>query len=54
MREGAPGPVVLRHLEGIDAIMESHLRHEERELVPLLDAIDGGGPDLPESFWGGR
>jgi len=51
VREGAGGEVVLRHLEGVDAIMESHFRYEERELVPVLDACDGDGPTLPERFW---
>ena len=51
VREGAGREVVLRHLEGVDAIMESHFRYEERELVALLDAVAGGGPALPEEFW---
>ena len=51
VREGAGGEVVLRHLEGVDAIMESHFRYEERELVPVLDATAGDGPVLPERFW---
>ena len=45
------GAVVLRHLEGVDAIMESHFRFEERELVPVLDATVGDGPPLPDRFW---
>ena len=45
--------MVLRHLEGVDAIMESHFRYEERELVALLDALVGDGPALPERFWRG-
>jgi hypothetical protein len=48
---GADVRVVRSHLEGIDAIMESHFRFEERELVPLLDAIVGDGPPLPHRFW---
>ena len=51
VREGAGREVVLRHLEGVDAIMESHFRYEERELVALLDAAAGDGPALPEGFW---
>jgi Hemerythrin HHE cation binding domain len=50
---GAPGELVLQHLQGVDAIMESHFRYEERELVPLLDASDGVGLVLPERFWRG-
>ena len=53
VREGAGGEVVLRHLEGVDAIMESHFRYEERELVPVLDACVGDGPALPARFWRG-
>ena len=49
--DGAGREVVLRHLEGVDAIMESHFRYEERELVVLLDAVRGDGPALPEGFW---
>ena len=45
------GDVVLRHLEGVDAIMESHFRYEERSLVGVLDAVEGDGPALPERFW---
>ncbi len=53
VRSGATGAVVVRHLEGVDAIMESHFRYEERELVALLDASDGAGLVLPERFWRG-
>jgi hypothetical protein len=53
VREGADASVVVRHLEGVDAIMESHFRYEERELVALLDALEGDGPDLPARFWCG-
>jgi len=51
LREGAVAAVLLRHLEGVDAIMESHFRYEERELVAVLDAATGEGPPLPERFW---
>ena len=51
LREGAGAAVLLRHLEGVDAIMESHFRYEERELVAVLDAATGEGPPLPERFW---
>ena len=33
--------------------MESDFRYEERELVALLDVLEGAGPDLPETFWNG-
>ncbi len=50
--EGATGVVVVRHLEGLAAVMENHFRYEERELVDLLEAA---GPDavpgLGPGFW---
>lgn len=30
---------ISRHLDGIAAIMESHFRYEERELISVLDAL---------------
>src|SRR4051794_1121227 len=66
VEEGAGREVVLRHLQGVDAIMESHFRYEERELGAVLDgyavdglAVDGSvpdgsvddGPPLPARFW---
>ena len=53
MRDGSGREVVLGHLEGVDAIMESHFRYEERELVPVLDGCVGDGPALPARFWRG-
>ena len=35
----APGDLT-RHLEGLAAIMESHFRYEERELLALLDTLE--------------
>jgi iron-sulfur cluster repair protein YtfE (RIC family) len=41
------GPAgVLRHLDGITAIMESHFRYEERVLTPVLDALTARDPDI--------
>jgi hemerythrin HHE cation binding domain-containing protein len=37
---------VLRHLDGISAIMESHFRYEERELTRVLDAMTAPEPDI--------
>ena len=37
---------VLRHLDGISAIMESHFRYEERELTPVLDSMTAREPDI--------
>ena len=53
VRGGAGRAVVLRHLEGVDAIMESHFRYEERELVAVLDSTAGAGPPLAARFWRG-
>ncbi|WP_341935892.1 hemerythrin domain-containing protein [Microbacterium sp. LWO14-1.2] len=36
---GAANTVVASHLEGIAAIMESHFRYEERELLDVLDGL---------------
>ncbi|PKW26976.1 hemerythrin domain-containing protein [Phycicoccus duodecadis] len=33
---GAAPSVLVRHLEGLDAVMESHFRYEERELLPAI------------------
>lgn len=48
--ERAPASVVVQHLDGLDAIMGSHFRFEERELVAVLDAADAGGSDL-DDLW---
>jgi Hemerythrin HHE cation binding domain len=37
---------VLRHLDGISAIMESHFRYEERELTRVLDSMTAREPDI--------
>lgn len=37
---------VLRHLDGITAIMESHFRYEERELTRVLDSLTARRPDI--------
>lgn len=35
-----------RHLDGLAAIMESHFRYEERELMAVLETLDlAAGPD---------
>ncbi len=33
--------VLLRHLDGIEAVMETHFRFEEKQLVGLLDEMAG-------------
>lgn len=43
--ERSEGPESIdRHLEGIAAIMESHFRYEERELLTVLEGLDLGVP----------
>jgi hypothetical protein len=36
----APPDELARHLDGIAAIMESHFRYEERQLLVVLDALE--------------
>ncbi len=38
--QGASREAVLRHLDGVGAIMESHFRYEEKELGGVLAALD--------------
>lgn len=35
----APPPELQRHLDGISAVMESHFRYEERQLLTVLDSL---------------
>ncbi|HEU4546170.1 MAG TPA: hemerythrin domain-containing protein [Microlunatus sp.] len=44
----APAEEIGRHLEGIAAIMESHFRYEERQLLAVLATLDldAAVPDL--------
>jgi hypothetical protein len=46
----ADAAALLRHLDGIGAIMESHFRFEERQLVGLLDTIDDESLDKTALF----
>ena len=39
IEQGAPTAEKLRHLDGIEALMESHFRHEERRLLGVLDGL---------------
>ncbi|WP_454851751.1 hemerythrin domain-containing protein [Promicromonospora soli] len=43
-RSGADQGELLRHLDGIEAVMETHFRFEEKKLVGVLD-----GADRPEA-----
>lgn len=36
----APAAELDRHLEGVAAIMESHFRYEERQLLRVLDSLE--------------
>ena len=50
LRSGAPVEQVRAHLDGIGAIMENHVRYEERELLDVLDALDGHDLGPAEAF----
>ncbi len=39
LAEGAPRPVLLSHLDGLAAIMDSHFGYEERTLLPVLQRL---------------
>lgn len=49
LTSGADVATVDRHLEGVAAIMESHFRYEERELLGPLEELTDDGPVLPLS-----
>jgi len=42
--------ILLRNLDGIEAVMETHFRFEERQLVGLLDRMDISGASKAELF----
>ncbi|WP_129788509.1 hemerythrin domain-containing protein [Promicromonospora panici] len=44
-RSGAEQGELLRHLDGIEAVMETHFRFEEKKLVEVLDAADHPAAD---------
>jgi len=39
LRTAPEEQALLRHLDGIGAVMETHFRYEERQLVDVLDAL---------------
>jgi len=39
-RSGADRDELLRHLDGIEAVMETHFRYEEKKLVAVLDDVE--------------
>lgn len=42
VERGVPTAEKLRHLDGIEAVMESHFRYEERRLLGVLDGLGVG------------
>ncbi|TDE99119.1 hemerythrin domain-containing protein [Occultella glacieicola] len=40
LEAGALREETLRHLDGIEAVMETHFRFEEKQLISVLDALD--------------
>lgn len=45
---GADQDALLRHLDGIEAVMETHFRFEEKKLVDVLDGADRSEADRQE------
>lgn len=45
LRSGDEKGALLRHLDGIEAVMETHFGFEERQLASLLDTMDAEGLD---------
>lgn len=48
--EGAAPDEQLRHLDGVEAVMESHFRFEERRLLDVLDRIADDDPGVRELY----
>ncbi len=48
--DGATTAEKLRHLDGVEAVVESHFRFEERRLLDLLDRIDDVHPGPRELY----
>ncbi|HEY5882242.1 MAG TPA: hemerythrin domain-containing protein [Nakamurella sp.] len=40
MSAGDPPAALLRHLDGIEAVMTTHFRYEEKRLLGVLDSLD--------------
>jgi hypothetical protein len=47
---GAPAAEKLRHLDGIEAVMETHFRYEELRLLDVLDRVLDDGPAPADLF----
>jgi hypothetical protein len=50
VEQEAPAEQRLRHLDGIEAVMESHFRSEERQLLAVLDENHDEAPPPAELF----
>ena len=50
VEQGATAEEKRRHLDGIEAVMESHFRYEERRLLDVLDDISDDTPTTAELF----
>jgi len=51
LASGASGDELVRHLDGIDAVMTTHFRYEEKRLLGVLDEIDLTDVDAA-TVWG--
>jgi hemerythrin-like domain-containing protein len=50
LSSGASKEESLRHLDGIEAVMETHFGYEERQLIAVLNALTDDTPDKNELF----
>ena len=50
MSGGATAPDLLGHLDGIEAVMTTHFRYEEKRLLGLIDELDLKGVDTATVF----
>ncbi|MDE3724167.1 hemerythrin domain-containing protein [Nocardiopsis sp. N85] len=50
LSQGAGSEELHRHLDGIEAIMETHFGYEERKIGPALDTLDSGALDRVDLF----
>jgi hemerythrin-like domain-containing protein len=50
LRTGGSPEELHQHLDGIEAVMETHFRYEERQLVTVLNSIDLGDRDRSGVF----
>jgi hypothetical protein len=50
MASGEPPEAVLHPLDGIEAVITSHFRYEEKRLLSVLDDLDLGGLEPTQAF----